>query len=137
MEKVGPQTLNLDLDFLARNRQQNPDDWGTSQPHNTYSETPWYQKAVIRPQTRLDSKILTSEAVLHESIKLAPLQLNDPSHMITLDTLKQTFGSTWSPRSPALNAFEQKCKDNWKEEVCHFSTHVSLCLRLLIYHSEV
>ena len=110
---VSNNIINIDLNFLASIRQPNPDPWGTSQPNNTYYNTPWWQKAIIRPETRLDSGQITKDVIFHESFKSAPTTLVHPDHMVTLNTLKQKFGSSWSPTCPALNTFEQWCKVQW------------------------
>ncbi|KAK7682079.1 hypothetical protein QCA50_014665 [Cerrena zonata] len=110
---VSNNTINIDLDFLASIRQPKPDPWGTSQPNNTYYNTPWWQKSIIKPKTRLDSGQITRNVIFHESFKNAPTTLVHPDHMVTMTTLKQKFGSSWSPTCPSLNAFEQRCKNQW------------------------
>ncbi|OBZ66328.1 hypothetical protein A0H81_13789 [Grifola frondosa] len=35
---------SIDTDFIKRSRQLIPDNWGTSQPHNAYNQTPFYLK---------------------------------------------------------------------------------------------
>lgn len=110
---VSNNIINIDLDFLASIRQPKPDPWGTSQPNNTYYNTPWWQKAIIRPETRLDSGQITRDVLFHESFKSAPTTLTHPDHMVTMNTLKQKFGTSWSPTCPPLNAFEQRCKNQW------------------------
>lgn len=112
-DKIGSNSLNIDYEFLTRNRQPQPDPWGYSQPHNAWSETPWWQKVVIKAQTRIQSGVLKADAVFHRSIFSAPLNLNNPMNMITLTSLKQAFGDAWVPDSPPLNAFEQECKNAW------------------------
>ncbi|KAH8109828.1 hypothetical protein DFH11DRAFT_1624702 [Phellopilus nigrolimitatus] len=105
--------INLDLGFLRRSGQPKPDPWGTSQPHNAYEELSFAQKPIIGHQTRLQSAQIASDSVFHESVKFSPTALKDPTYMVTLDTLKNAFGGSWVPKSPALNAFEKECKDNW------------------------
>lgn len=119
--------VNLDLDFLARNRQPNPDPWGTSQPHNTYQEMPWYMGIKIGHETRLESGQIKRNVKFHESLKVAPTKLNNPKYMVTMDTLKKAFGSSWEPDCPDLNEFEQRCKDEWKRGVVCVTILILLC----------
>lgn len=107
--------VNLDLEFLFKTRQKNPIAWGTYQPHNAYQELPSVLKAIIQPQTRLESLQLTANAVYHPSFAVAPTKVNDPTSMVTLPLLRQAFGVSWNPTYSELNAWEQECKKRWNE----------------------
>ncbi|KAJ7455862.1 hypothetical protein FB451DRAFT_1407688 [Mycena latifolia] len=105
--------VSLDLEFLRSYSQVRPDPWGTSQPHNAYMETPFTLRPVVGNETRLESAQITQQSVFHESIKHSPLDLTSPYHMITMQIIQQKFGPGFAPQYPALNEFEQYCKDRW------------------------
>ena len=104
--------INLDLDFLRSYAQTRPDPWGTSQPHNAYEETTDFRD-IIGLKTRLESRHITSLSVFHQSVKCAPTRLESPGNMITMDSVKESFGPGFEPQYTALNEFEQFCKDRW------------------------
>ncbi|EJC99738.1 uncharacterized protein FOMMEDRAFT_148591 [Fomitiporia mediterranea MF3/22] len=105
--------INLDLDFIRQSAQESPDPWGASQPHNSYDETIAPEKAVIFPKNRLDGGKISQTDSFHQSVLQSPDSLKDPLFMITLNSLKQKFGSGWQPTSPPLNDFETLCKEKW------------------------
>lgn len=105
--------IHLDLTFIEQSGQVKPDPWGTSQPHNAYDDLSLPEKLVIGHETRLESKQITQDATFHPSIAVAPVKLDKPTYMITLDSLKKAFGASWTPTYSTLNAFEQRCKDHW------------------------
>ncbi|PAV20126.1 hypothetical protein PNOK_0506000 [Pyrrhoderma noxium] len=105
--------INLDLDFIRASAQTNPDPWGTSQPHNAYDELSIAEKPIIGEENRLESGDITSDAQFHQSVLVAPTQLDNDSYMITLDTIREQFGASWAPDCPPLNAFEELCKNFW------------------------
>ena len=106
--------IDLDLEFLKRNRQSNPDPWGTSQPHNAYKETSIAQRLAVGHEDRLQARIISKESNFHESILSSPSRIQpDADYMITLDKCQRTFGSSWRPRVETLNDFEKECKANW------------------------
>lgn len=43
----------------------------------------------------------------------SPEQLQSPKYMVTMKIIKQSFGDGFKPDYPALNTFEQYCKDHW------------------------
>lgn len=113
--------FNLDSDFITRSKQTQPDDWGTSQPHNSYEEMPFLMKAVISLKNRLDGGVITPGIIFHQSCSVSPTTLTDPYGMVTLEILQQRFGSSWKPTYAPLNKFEQDCKAHWKSQlVCLF-----------------
>ncbi|KAK7013283.1 hypothetical protein R3P38DRAFT_1510203 [Favolaschia claudopus] len=107
--------FNLDEAFLIRSKQSTPrDDWGTSEPHNAYRETPTkYKYIAIHAQSRLESGDITSSIKFHESWKYAPNTLKDAYHMVTRKQLEEKFGSL---NYVGLNEWEGKRKDHWKDE---------------------
>ena len=105
--------INLDLDYLRSYSQARPDPWGTSQPHNAYEETSWLQFLVIGHETRLESRQITPQSAFHASVMYSPEQLQSPKYMVTMKIIKQSFGDGFKPDYPALNTFEQYCKDHW------------------------
>lgn len=107
--------INLDLDFLLASKQPQPQPWGTSQPHNAYEELPFLEKPVIGHETRLESKQITADSVLHASIEFSPQKLDSPDYMVTLEKLVKEFGPSFKPQYPPLNEFEEYCRDNWKD----------------------
>jgi hypothetical protein len=109
--------INLDLDFIQQSGQLKPEPWGESQPHNAYEDLSLAEKIVIGHETRLESTQITATSVFHPSLEVAPTKLNDPTYMITMDTLRKKFGSSWKPTYSELNSFEQRCKDNWGHSV--------------------
>ncbi|KAI5997682.1 hypothetical protein F5J12DRAFT_851196 [Pisolithus orientalis] len=60
-------------------------------------------KRFIQPQTRLQGGAIKPGMVFHESILYAPTTLTRPQYMLTLDTLKQAFGTSWKPTIAPLN----------------------------------
>ncbi|KAF9817313.1 hypothetical protein IEO21_03573 [Rhodonia placenta] len=107
--------INLDLEFLLASKQPQPQPWGTSQPHNAYEELPFLEKPVIGQETRLESKQITADSVLHASIEFSPQKLDSPDYMVTLEKLVKEFGPSFKPQYPPLNEFEEYCRDNWKD----------------------
>ena len=105
--------IDLDVDFLRSYAQTNPDPWGTSQPHNAYIETSLALRLIVGHETRLEGGQIMPQSVFHQSVKESPTQLESPEYMITMDIIKQSFGSGFTPQYPALNEFEQYCKDHW------------------------
>ncbi|KAI0767193.1 hypothetical protein C8Q74DRAFT_938030 [Fomes fomentarius] len=105
--------ISLDLEYLRLYSQPRPDPWGTSQPHNAFKETSLLLQPIMRAETRLTSKHITVESVLHESVKYSPQKLTSPDFMATLSIIQQNLGSGFAPQYPPLNEFEQYCKDHW------------------------
>lgn len=106
--------IDIDIDFLLRTRQHNPDAWGTSQPHNSFGELSAADKIGVNPETRLDAQLLTKYSVFHPSFLVSPTQIKpDAENMITLDILKEKFGAGWQPTCAELNATEKQCKATW------------------------
>lgn len=105
----------LDTDFIKRSKQPNPDDWGTSQPHNAYDETPLPARLILHAENRLDSGDITKNILIHESWKYSPKQkaLKDSYKMVAPDTLAKEFTPTYAP----LNEFEKECRDYWKQRL--------------------
>ncbi|EGN98570.1 hypothetical protein SERLA73DRAFT_74765 [Serpula lacrymans var. lacrymans S7.3] len=108
--------VDLDLPFLQSSKQQDPEPWGKSQPHNAYEETPWGEQFVIGHETRLESQQLAKDSKYHQSIQYGPNNLVKPKYMVTLDELKKAFGPDFQPDYPALNDFEQKAKNEWSRK---------------------
>ncbi|KAM5531106.1 hypothetical protein V8D89_015220 [Ganoderma adspersum] len=105
--------INLDLDFLRSYAQIRPDPWGTSQPHNAYKETPLPFRPFVGHETRLESHQITPQSVFHQSIMYSPAILKSPEYMTTMKLITDSFGPGFAPQYPALNEFEQYCKDHW------------------------
>lgn len=106
--------MNLDLNFLQRSEQINPDPWGTSQPHNAYEELPDnVAKLLIGHETRLESGQITEQSSFHQSVAVAPSKLDNPKYMVTLETLKSGFSHGWAPTYADYNSFELECKEKW------------------------
>ena len=76
-------------------------------------ETSWIPGVIIGHKTRLESGQITQESVFHQSVMYSPAQLQSPKHMITMNIIEQSFGPGFRPQYPALNEFEQYCKDHW------------------------
>ncbi|KAF8179330.1 hypothetical protein K438DRAFT_1603901 [Mycena galopus ATCC 62051] len=105
--------INLDLEFLRSYSQAKPDAWGTSQPHNGYEETPLPARLFMGHKTRLEDGQITEQSVFHQSVDYSPQQLTSPNHMLTMSIIQQKFGPGFVAQHPALNEFEQYCKDHW------------------------
>lgn len=103
----------MDLEYLRLYSQPQPDPWGTSQPHNAFKETSLLQQPIMGAETRLTSKHITVQSVLHESVKYSPQKLTSPIFMATLSIIQQHLGSGFAPQYAPLNEFEQYCKDHW------------------------
>jgi hypothetical protein len=125
--------INLDLDFIQQSGQLKPEPWGESQPHNAYEELSLAEKIVIGHETRLESTQITATSVFHPSLAVAPTKLTNPTHMITMDTLRKKFGSAWKPAYSKLNSFEQRCKDDWGHSVVCNSLFVR-CSSIVLIH---
>jgi len=108
--------FDLDSNFIMESKQPNPDDWGMSQPHNSYWES-GLLTAFLIPENRLDSGAITKDSVFHQSWSVSPDTLTDPRNMITRDAVQQKFGSNWKPTYAPLNKFEQDCKARWKSKL--------------------
>lgn len=106
----------LDTDFLRSTRQQKPEPWGTSQPHNAYIESDYLTRIVVGHENRLQSKQITSSSVFHQSLEFSPQKLVSPDYMVTTSIIQKEFGSGFHPDYPALNEFEAYCKNNWNKE---------------------
>ncbi|KIK42593.1 hypothetical protein CY34DRAFT_83287 [Suillus luteus UH-Slu-Lm8-n1] len=106
----------LDTDFLRSTRQQKPEPWGTSQPHNAYIESDYLTRIVVGHENRLQSKQITSTSVFHQSLEFSPQKLVSPDYMVTTSIIQKEFGSGFHPDHPALNEFEAYCKNNWNKE---------------------
>lgn len=64
----------------------------------------------------------------HPSFLLSPTQIHpDADNMVTLDILKEKFGSGWQPTCAELNATEKECKKSWGGLL-----HKVCCLRRFI-----
>ncbi|KAH7921292.1 hypothetical protein BV22DRAFT_1132387 [Leucogyrophana mollusca] len=107
--------VDLDLEFLESARQQKPDPWGTSQPHNAYMDLPLTQRIVIGHKTRLQSEQISPDSVFHESLKYSPQSLVSSDYMVTLSLLEEAFGPKFQPDYPPLNEFEYQCKERWSK----------------------
>ncbi|KAI5983065.1 hypothetical protein EDD15DRAFT_2202389 [Pisolithus albus] len=105
--------VNIDTSFIEKIAQSNPDPWGAAPPQNGYMDLPDKLKRFFRPKTRLEGGVIKPDVVFHESILHAPTTLREPQYMLTLDTLKKEFGSSWKPIIAPLNEFERSCKDKW------------------------
>ncbi|KAI6131930.1 hypothetical protein EV401DRAFT_2065503 [Pisolithus croceorrhizus] len=108
--------INIDTSFIEKIAQPKPDPWGAALPQNGYMELSKELKRIFKPQTRLEGCVIKPDAVFHESILFAPATLPSPQYMLTLDTLKKVFGSSWKPAIAPLNEFEQSCKDKWGKQ---------------------
>lgn len=106
----------LDTDFLRSTRQQKPEPWGTSQPHNAYIESDYLTRILVGHENRLQSKQITSTSVFHQSLEFSPQKLVSPDYMVTTSIIQKEFGSGFHPDHPALNEFEAYCKNNWNKE---------------------
>ncbi|KAF8464535.1 hypothetical protein DFH94DRAFT_640158 [Russula ochroleuca] len=107
--------FDLDYDFIERSKQPSPrSDWGSSQPHNAYKETPMWMKTaqLIHAQNRLESGDITRRISYHISWKYAPSRPRDPYDMITRSALETKFRTT---TYVALNDYEKGCKDRWSD----------------------
>ncbi|KAI6111720.1 hypothetical protein EDD16DRAFT_1807391 [Pisolithus croceorrhizus] len=103
--------INIDTSFIEKMTQPQTGQWGAAEPQNAYIEF-----GGGSPQTRLEGGLIKPDILLHESILHAPTTLLKPDHMLTLDTLKEVFGSSWKPIIAPLNEFEQSCKDKWGKQ---------------------
>ncbi|KAI6124774.1 hypothetical protein EDD16DRAFT_1474821 [Pisolithus croceorrhizus] len=129
--------INIDTSFIEKIAQPKPDPWGVALPQNGYMELSKELKQIFKPQTRLEGCVIKPDTVFHESILFAPATLPSPQYMLTLDTLKKVFGSSWQPVIAPLNEFEQSCKDKWgKQSERH--TKVDVCVtvffRILLWN---
>ncbi|KAG2369206.1 hypothetical protein BDR07DRAFT_1447820 [Suillus spraguei] len=105
--------VELDLVFLRSTRQQKPEPWGTSQPHNAYMETPFALRPVVGHETRLESEQITPTSIFHKSLEFSPQNLTSKDYMVTTTIIQQKFGSGFHYIYPPLNEFEAYCKNNW------------------------
>lgn len=104
----------LDERFIERSKQTNPDAWGTSQPHNSYYETPYAKRPFVGHQTRLASGQINEGIVFHQSWQFSPplSNITHSDYMVARDTLpfaNLTFA--------ALNDFERGCKERWNDNL--------------------
>ncbi|KAG2126840.1 hypothetical protein DEU56DRAFT_537692 [Suillus clintonianus] len=111
--------VELDLDFLRSTRQQNPDPWGTSQPHNAYMETSWVGGIIYGHETRLQSGQITTTSPFHQSLQFSPQTLTAPKYMVTTSIIQKQFGTGYYPDYPPLNEFEEYCRTNWDKQPKH------------------
>lgn len=93
-----------------------PEEWGTSQPHNSYDDMPdGFGRNLIGHKTRLEDGQITKDSIFHQSFQLSPdgKSLQQPEYMVTMEALKAKFGADWEPTYAPLNEYEQKMKENW------------------------
>ncbi|CAL1707527.1 unnamed protein product [Somion occarium] len=109
--------VTVDLPFIEASRQRSPSaHWGQHQPHNAWNES-GATKHLLGHESRLEGKQVDKDSDFHLSIGEAPIKLTDPKYMITLDDLKRTLGSGWTPIYMQLSSFEQACRNNWDKPV--------------------
>ncbi|KAG1730066.1 hypothetical protein EDB19DRAFT_1390884 [Suillus lakei] len=108
--------IEIDLEFLRSTRQQDPEPWGTSQPHNAYMESSLAVQVVVGHETRLESEDITTTSEFHQSLEFSPQTLVSPKYMTTSSIIQKAFGSGFSPNYPSLNEFEAYCKNNWENQ---------------------
>ncbi|KAG1755267.1 uncharacterized protein EDB91DRAFT_1098085 [Suillus paluster] len=109
--------IDLDLVYLRSTRQPNPEPWGTSQPHNSYMETPFVERPVLGHETRLEHKDITKFSTFHQSLNFSPQQLVSPNYMTSAGLVfQQVFHPGFRPTYPPLNDFEAHCKENWDKQ---------------------
>ena len=115
--------IDLNLDFIKRGGQQNPDPWGSSMPHNSFKETSPLIQWIIGEKTRLDNNDITKDSLFHESFNYSPTHIPGlvPSSLVTMEKLKRKFGNSWEPTIAPLNDFERKCKEEWGSKNVRFT----------------
>ncbi|KZS87368.1 hypothetical protein SISNIDRAFT_553212 [Sistotremastrum niveocremeum HHB9708] len=111
------QLLDIDTDFIARTRSTRAGKpaWGASQPHNSWQELKFAEKFVIGPENRLKGGQFAKTSVFHKSLANSPLELDNPSNMITLNDLHKAFGKDWTPIYTELGPFELKMQAIWND----------------------
>ncbi|KAF7306456.1 hypothetical protein MIND_00436800 [Mycena indigotica] len=104
----------LDYKFIERSKQMNPDDWGTSQPHNAWYESSYIVRQAVGHKTRLESSQISDKIQFHESWKHSPLfhALLHSKYMIAPDKLPFTV-TNYAP----MNQFEIDCRSRWKDNI--------------------
>lgn len=108
--------LNIDLDFVARVAQLDPEPWGASQPHNSYYDVEeGVKRKLLGLKTRLEDGQIKKTSVFHQSFQFSPDadKLKQPEGMVSMTALKAQFGSSWTPVYAPLNDFERKMKEKW------------------------
>lgn len=106
--------VHLHLYHLWMSRQDDPEPWGSSQPHNAHMEMMSRIHLPIRHGTRLELKQLNALSTLHLSWNNTPETLKYPRFMITADAVRQTRANS-SPPVPSLNQFEIHCMNHWHD----------------------
>lgn len=113
-------------------RQDDPEPWGSSQPHNAHMEMMSRIHLPIRHGTRLELKQLNALSTLHLSWNNTPETLKYPRFMITADAVRQTRANS-SPPVPSLNQFEIHCMNHWHDtQVSNLHTRLSIEIDLSI-----
>ncbi|KAG2063174.1 hypothetical protein BDR04DRAFT_587290, partial [Suillus decipiens] len=105
--------IELDLEFLQSTRQQKPEPWGTSEPHNAYMECSISDQLVLGHETCLESGQITATSTFHQSLEFSPQKLTSPKYMVTANIIQKEFGSGFHWSYPPLNEFGMYCKKNW------------------------
>ncbi|KAG2335291.1 hypothetical protein BDR05DRAFT_1006981 [Suillus weaverae] len=95
--------IAFDADFLRSTRQANPELWGTSQPHNVYTESDYATRLLAGHENRLESKQITPTSVFHQSLEFSPQKLVSPNYMVATSIMQKEFGSGFRQDYPALN----------------------------------
>ncbi|KAG1730061.1 hypothetical protein EDB19DRAFT_1390495 [Suillus lakei] len=108
--------IDIDLEFLRSTRQQDPEPWGTSQPHNAYMESSYATRLIVGREIRLESGQITTTSVFHQSLEFSPQTLVSPEYMTTSSIIQRTLGPGFRPNYPPLNEFEEYCKNNWNKQ---------------------
>ncbi|KAH8809512.1 hypothetical protein DL96DRAFT_1762112 [Flagelloscypha sp. PMI_526] len=95
--------LAFDANRLHSFHQVNPEPWGTSKPHWSWSP------AIFLDRSQTNQ--LTTESILHSSLLVSPTSLGFLNVQITM---KKLFGDPAKyPKPMPLNDFERVCKENW------------------------
>jgi hypothetical protein len=116
--------FEIDAEFIMRSRQENPHDWGSSQPRNAFHETKYTTRQQLHLEDRLSSGDITGDIVLHLNWLDAPNVLQDPRGMVRPDELEKKFPQL---RHDPLNPFEEERFEQWGDPLV-IMTHRWCCL---------
>ncbi|EMD33583.1 hypothetical protein CERSUDRAFT_125880 [Gelatoporia subvermispora B] len=108
--------LDLNTDFVKQSRKSTVTSWAVSQPHNAYMETPASRRQGVRAKNRYESDYINPDSVFHQSWRHSPTVLDNPSYMITQNTLQDAYGRDWAPTYAPLSTFEEECKEQWSDQ---------------------
>ncbi|KAI5996611.1 hypothetical protein F5J12DRAFT_907046 [Pisolithus orientalis] len=133
-EKSSPSSTSIPQ-FIEKIAQPQPDPWGAAQPGQWICGVGWRLEAIHSTFRHACKVVRSSQAWCSTRASfMPPRRLTRPQYMLTLDTLKQAFGTSWKPTIAPLNEFEQYCKDKWGKQSkrkANRNVHITVFFRAL------